>query len=46
MVQLRELVSVLALFLFFLLIALASVFLADFFRILGRAIGAVLLGFL
>lgn len=33
-----------ALFLFFLLVAVASVFIADFFRVLGRAIGALLFG--
>ncbi|MEM0381824.1 MAG: hypothetical protein QW580_04075 [Nitrososphaerota archaeon] len=44
MVQPRELVSVVALFLFFLLIAISSVFIAELFRTLGRAIGAVLFG--
>ncbi|MEM0481689.1 MAG: hypothetical protein QXM16_02230 [Nitrososphaerota archaeon] len=42
--QLKELASVIALFLFFLLVAVASVFIADLFRILGKAIGALLLG--
>ncbi|MCS7146473.1 MAG: hypothetical protein RMJ28_00800 [Nitrososphaerota archaeon] len=44
MVQLRELASIVALFLFFLLLAFASVFVAEIFRVLGKAIGALLLG--
>ncbi|MEM0444878.1 MAG: hypothetical protein QXO86_02465 [Nitrososphaerota archaeon] len=46
MVELREVASVVALFLFFLGVAVASVFIAELFRVLGKAIGAVLLALL
>jgi len=44
MVRLRELVSVAALFLFFLFVAMISLFVAELFRGLGKAIGALILG--
>jgi hypothetical protein len=42
MVEAREVASIVALFLFFIAIAMLSVLIADLFRTIGREIGAVL----